>query len=196
VAVTSGTRHEAAIAATAAVRLLLFQLTRIPYPQPTVAEMIAAGPDRLPSPQSISYCFDMSGVEDLIKQVPLFAGLSKRDLRNLAAAMKERTFEAGKVITEPGETGMGFFVIDSGTATVTAGGGHHNVLKRGDFFGEISLIDGGPRTARIVADTELKCYALTAWEFRPFVQHHPEVAWSLLTTLAQRVREAERRALN
>jgi CRP/FNR family transcriptional regulator, cyclic AMP receptor protein len=133
----------------------------------------------------------MSGAEDLIKQVPLFGSLSKRDLKSLAGAMKERTFEAGSVITEPGESGMGFFVIDSGTATVTASGGRSSALKRGDFFGEIALIDQGPRTARIVADTELHCYAMTAWDFRPFVQTRPDVAWSLLTTLAQRVRDAE-----
>jgi CRP-like cAMP-binding protein len=138
----------------------------------------------------------MSGVDDLIKQVPLFASLSKKDLRNLAAAMKERTFDAGAVVTEAGKEGVGFFVIDSGSATVSAGGDHRGKLKRGDFFGEISLIDGGPRTARIVADTEMRCYGLTAWEFRPFVQTHPEVAWSLLTTLARRVREAENRASN
>jgi CRP-like cAMP-binding protein len=123
----------------------------------------------------------------------MFAGLSKKDLRNLANAMKVRTFPPGTVITNTGQVGHGFFVIDSGSATVSTGGEYRRELNHGDFFGEISLIDGGPRTARIVADTELRCYTLTAWEFRPFVQHHPEVAWSLLTTLAQRVREAESR---
>ncbi len=135
----------------------------------------------------------MSEVEDLLRGVSLFANLSKKDLSRLALSVKERTFDAGSVITDPDHTGVGFFVIVSGTATVTAGGEDRGALKSGDYFGEISLLDGGPRTATIVADTELRCYAMTVWEFRPFVQAHPDVAWSLLTTLAQRVRTAESR---
>jgi CRP-like cAMP-binding protein len=135
----------------------------------------------------------MSGVEDVIRRVPLFANLSRKDLKSLAASMKERTFDAGTVITEPGESGVGFFIIESGSATVTAGGEARPNLKPGDYFGEIALIDGGPRTARIVADTETRCYALTSWEFRPFVQTHPDVAWALLTVMAQRLREEQSR---
>jgi CRP-like cAMP-binding protein len=132
----------------------------------------------------------MTEVEDVIQQVPLFANLSRRDLKSLAGSMKEHTFGAGTVITEPGQTGMGFFVIASGSASVTVGDQARPQLKPGDYFGEISLIDGGPRTARIVAETDVRCYALTLWEFRPFVQTHPDVAWALLTTLAERLRYA------
>lgn len=133
----------------------------------------------------------MNEVEDFLSQVPLFAKLSKKDLNRLALSMKERTFGTGSVVTDLDHTGVGFFVIVSGTATVTAGGEDRAALKTGDYFGEISLLDGGPRTATIVADTELRCYGMTAWEFRPFVQAHPDVAWTLLVTLAQRVRTAE-----
>ena len=101
--------------------------------------------------------------------------------------MKERTFDAGTVITEPGQSGVGFFLIASGSASVTASDQDRGLLQSGDYFGEIALIDDGPRTARVVAETELHCYGLTAWVFRPFVQSHPEVAWSLLTAMAQRV---------
>ncbi|HET9077417.1 MAG TPA: cyclic nucleotide-binding domain-containing protein [Acidimicrobiales bacterium] len=135
----------------------------------------------------------MDGVEDVIGRVPLFARLSGKDLKSLAASMKERTFSAGTVITEPGQGGVGFFVIGAGTATVTVGGEARRTLRAGDYFGEIALIDDGPRTARITADTDVSCYGLTAWDFRPFVQAHPDVAWSLLQTLAQRVRESEAR---
>lgn len=138
----------------------------------------------------------MSGVEDVVSRVPLFAKLSKKDLKGLAASMKERTFPAGTVITEPGQSGVGFFVIQEGEATVTVGGETRRTLKGGDYFGEIALIDDGPRTARITADTDVHCYGLTAWDFRPFVQAHPDVAWSLLETLATRVREAESRLNN
>ncbi len=135
----------------------------------------------------------MSGVEDVISRVPMFAKLARKDLKSLAASMKERTFTTGTVITEPGQSGVGFFVIESGSATVTVGGENRRTLKAGDYFGEIALIDDGPRTARITADTDVRCYGLTAWDFRPFVQAHPDVAWSLLETLARRVREAESR---
>ena len=105
--------------------------------------------------------------------------------------MKERTFPAGTVITEVGQSGLGFFIIDSGTASVVVGGKPGRTLGAGDYFGEIALIDQGPRTAKITADCELRCYGMTAWEFRPFVQSHPDVAWALLETLAQRVRDAQ-----
>jgi len=133
----------------------------------------------------------MAGVEDAIGRVPLFLKLSKRDLKSLAASMKERTFPAGTVITEAGENGFGFFVIDSGTASVIVGGAPVRTLGAGDHFGEIALIDQGPRTATVTAETDLRCYGLTAWDFRPFVQTHPDVAWALLETLAQRVRDAQ-----
>lgn len=105
--------------------------------------------------------------------------------------MTERTFPLGAVITEVGQSGVGFFIIESGTATVVAGGNRTRTLTSGDYFGEIALIDGGPRTARITADTELRCYGLTSWEFRPFVKARPDVAWALLETLAQRLRDQQ-----
>jgi len=133
----------------------------------------------------------MPDVEEAIGRVPLFAKLSKRDLKGLASSMKERTFPAGTVITEIGQSGFGFFIIDSGTASVVLAGKPARTLRAGDYFGEIALIDQGPRTATITADCELRCYGMTSWEFRPFVQSHPDVAWALLETLAQRVRDAQ-----
>ena len=124
----------------------------------------------------------------MINRVPLFSGLSKRDRKGLAASFKERTFPAGTVITDEGQSGVGFFVIDSGTATVAAGDKPTRTLKAGDHFGEIALIDPGPRTATVTAVTDLHCYGMTVWDFRPFVQTHPDVGWALLQTLAQMVR--------
>ncbi len=131
----------------------------------------------------------MSAVEDAISRVPLFAQLSKRDRKSLAASLRERTFSAGTVITEVGEEGVGFFIIDSGTANVSVGGKPRRTLKPGDHFGEIALIDGGARTAQVSAETDLHCYGLTTWEFRPFVRANPDVAWALLESLAARLRE-------
>jgi CRP-like cAMP-binding protein len=129
----------------------------------------------------------MADVEQAIRQVPLFSDLSKRDVKQLASAMSERSFPAGTMVTEKGKPGIGFFIIVNGTATVSDGGVMINTLKPGDHFGEIALIDEGPRMADVVADTDLDCYALTAWQFRPFVQSHPDVAWALLQSLVKRV---------
>jgi len=133
-------------------------------------------------------------IAEAIDRVSLFSRLSDRDRRRLAASMKERTFPAGTVITEVGQEGIGFFIIDTGTAGVVAGGQDVRTLGPGDHFGEIALIDDGLRTARVTATTDVHCFGLTSWDFKPFVREHPDVAWALLENLAQRVREAEARA--
>jgi CRP/FNR family cyclic AMP-dependent transcriptional regulator len=94
-------------------------------------------------------------------------------------------------VTAEGASGAGFFIIADGNATVSVGGEEKATLSPGDYFGEIALVDEGTRTATIVAATDLRCYGLTAWEFRPFVEEHPQVAWPLLKTLARRLREAQ-----
>jgi CRP/FNR family transcriptional regulator, cyclic AMP receptor protein len=131
----------------------------------------------------------MTAVGDAIGRVPMFAKLSKRDLKELSSLLSERTFPAGTVITDVGDSGVGFFLIDSGTATVTINGKVVRTVSSGDSFGEIALIDQGPRTATVTADTDLGCYVLAAFNFRPFVKSHPDVAWALLEALAQRIRE-------
>lgn len=128
-----------------------------------------------------------------LKQVPLFSDLDGDELDRLARQMRERTFAEGSTVTEEGTTGAGFFVIADGSATVTIGGNHKATLGPGDHFGEIALIDDeGTRSASIVAATDLRCYGLTSWDFRPFVEEHPRVAWKLLQTLARRLREEQR----
>jgi CRP-like cAMP-binding protein len=131
----------------------------------------------------------MGDIEEAIGRVSLFEKLSSRDRQRLAGSMHERTFPVGTVITQIGQEGVAFFIIDSGTASVEIAGRAVRTLGAGDHFGEIALIDDGPRTARITADSDVKCYALTAWEFRPFVQSHPDVAWALLQTLVRRWRD-------
>ena len=136
----------------------------------------------------------MADVTESLRKVPIFAGLKAKDLDRLAGRMMERSFAEGDTITEQGKSGVGFFVIEEGNATVSIGGEIVRTLGPGEWFGEIALIDDGPRSATIVAGTDLRCRGMTAWEFKPFVQEHPEVAWPLLETLAAHLREAERRA--
>jgi CRP-like cAMP-binding protein len=128
---------------------------------------------------------------EALRQVPLFSNLDEKDLDQLARQMHERRFPEGAEVTTEGATGAGFFVIAEGNADVSIGGEHRTTLGPGDHFGEVALIDDGVRSASIMAATDLLCYGLTPWEFRPFVEDHPQVAWALLETLARRSRQAD-----
>jgi len=90
-----------------------------------------------------------------------------------------------------GSGGAAFFFIDSGEATVSCKGTAVGTLGPGDYFGEIALIDGGARSATVTAATDLLCYGLTFWEFRPLVERNSGIAWKLLQALAKRLRAAE-----
>jgi CRP/FNR family transcriptional regulator, cyclic AMP receptor protein len=128
---------------------------------------------------------------EVLGRVPLLAGFQRRELERLARQFRERVFSEGAVITSEGEPGVGFFVIAEGSASVNVGGDARASLGPGDYFGEMALIDEGPRSATVVAATDLRCLALTPWEFRPFVEDHPAVAWAMLQMLAQRLRDAQ-----
>jgi CRP/FNR family cyclic AMP-dependent transcriptional regulator len=135
----------------------------------------------------------MADVVQSLKCVPLFAGVRDRELGRLAKVMRESRFNEGEAITTEGRSGVGFFLIEDGNATVSLRGEIVRTLGPGDHFGEIALIDEGPRSATVTATTDLRCRGMAAWEFRSFVQEHPEVAWPLLQTLAARLRDAEGR---
>jgi len=130
-------------------------------------------------------------MEDKLASVPLFSGVKPKELKKLSKRMTERSFNEGDEITREGESGIGFFVIEDGNATVSVAGDIVRTLGPGDHFGEIALIDSGPRSATIIAGTDLRCRGMSAWEFRPFVEEHPEVAWALLETLVSRLRDAQ-----
>jgi CRP/FNR family transcriptional regulator len=133
---------------------------------------------------------------DSLREVPLFAELANRDLKRLADSMQEKSFAAGKEIVTEGKGGVGFFVILEGTARVSQGGEDRGRLAAGDYFGEMALIDGDDRTASVHADSDLRCAAMTSWNFRPFVKDHPDIAWTLLNSLVKRVRQAQARQLD
>ena len=131
------------------------------------------------------------GPVELIQRVPIFDGLERRDLERIAGSMKQRTFRAGDTVTTEGQGGVGFFVIEDGTAKVTVGGEDRRTLGSGDYFGEVALLTDSPRTATIKAETELRCYGMTSWDFRPLVESNASIAWKMLQTMAQRLKEAE-----
>src|SRR3954452_23622770 len=122
-----------------------------------------------------------------LKTVPLLAGLSERDLKRLANSLSERNFTAGHEIAVEGKEGVGFFVIESGEVSISRGGEHIRKLGPGDYFGEMAVIDQGPRSASVTAETDVRCRGMTAWSFRPFVEAHGEVAWPLLEALVKRL---------
>jgi CRP/FNR family transcriptional regulator len=130
-----------------------------------------------------------------LKRVPIFAGVRDKELGRLVKAMRDSRFNEGEVITTEGRSGVGFFLIEDGNATVSLRGEIVRTLGPGDHFGEIALIDEGPRSATVTASTDLRCRGLAAWEFKSFVQEHPEVAWPLLETLASRLRDAVERSI-
>ena len=98
-----------------------------------------------------------------------------------------------ETIAGEGQGGAGFFVIAEGTAKVTVQGQDRGTLGPGDYFGEIALIDEGARTATVTSETDMTCYAMTFWEFRPIVETDSRIAWKLIQALAHKLRELEAR---
>jgi CRP-like cAMP-binding protein len=134
---------------------------------------------------------------ELLEQVPLFEGLSHGDLQRIARTFKERHFSAGDTVAAEGAGGVGFFVISEGSASVDVHGDQRGKLGPGDYFGEVALIDDkARRTATITADSDLTCYGITAWEFRPLVETNAQIAWKLLQVMAKRLRESEQQQIS
>jgi CRP-like cAMP-binding protein len=130
---------------------------------------------------------------EALRRVPLFADLNKREVGQIARVFKERRFAEGETVVKEGSGGAAFFLIDSGEATVSIGGKEHSTLGPGEYFGEIALIDEGTRMATITAATELVCYGLTLWDFRPLVQRNGVIGWKLLQSMARMLRDARER---
>ena len=135
----------------------------------------------------------MTTPEEVLAQVPLFSMLPQKELANLAREAHDRTFPAGTVLTDEQETGVSFGVIVEGQAAVSVHGRPARTLGPGDYFGEMALIDHSHRSAKITAETDLRCLLFVSWVFRPFALKHPETAWALLEMMVQRVRDAEAR---
>ena len=125
---------------------------------------------------------------DVLKKVPLFSGLDDRELQEIAAQMRERTFAAGDTVTQEGAGGAGFFIVESGEADVSVAGDPRGSIGPGDYFGEIALLTGSDRTATITAKTDLVCYGMTPWDFRPLVESNAGIAWKLMTAMAEKLR--------
>ncbi len=131
---------------------------------------------------------------DALKAVTLFGSLSQRFLNGIAKACTERTFKADETIVKQGNPGIGLFVIVSGKVKVvkTSDSGEHLELAThgpGEVIGEMSVLDGANRSADVVAVEETDCLVLSAWDFKAFMDSHPEVALEILPVVVKRFRE-------
>ena len=123
-----------------------------------------------------------------LRTVPLLSDVSDKDLKRLAANLREREYGDGEIVIEEGAGGIGFFIILEGTADVSVRGESRAHMKAGDHFGELGLLDDRfGRSATVTAIGPLRCAALTSWQFKPFVREHPDMAWELMRTLAKRL---------
>jgi CRP-like cAMP-binding protein len=133
------------------------------------------------------------GGQELLAQVPLFSHLSRRQLKRLADSATEERYMEGARIVRQGDEGDSFFIIIEGQARVTDRGGKTvNELLPGDFFGEISLLDGGVRTATVVSETPMRMLVLKRNAFRKIVSEDSAVAVKLLEYAAALLRRLER----
>jgi CRP/FNR family transcriptional regulator, cyclic AMP receptor protein len=131
---------------------------------------------------------------DHLSSVPLFAACSRKELEKIARASDEVAVPAGKVLVEQGQVGRECFVIIEGTATVKRNGRKVATLGPGAYFGELSLLDKGPRTATVEADTPLTVLVLGPREFTGVLDDIPGLSHKLLASLAQRIRELDAKA--
>ena len=123
---------------------------------------------------------------DTLRKVPLFADLDKKELEKIARVMRERRFAAGDTVTKEGATGVGFFIIEEGTADVTVAGAPVGSIGPGDYFGEVALLTGSARTATIVATTDMLCHGMAQWQFRPLVESKSTIGSKLRAAMEER----------
>lgn len=127
---------------------------------------------------------------DRLRSVPLFAGCNDKQLEFVASRVDEIDVSAGKVLTEEGRSGGEFFVILSGEVEVRRGGNAVETLRSGDYFGELALLDNGPRTATVVARTPTRCLVLSPGQFQDVLYQDPAIAVGMLHTVVRRLRAA------
>ena len=127
----------------------------------------------------------------LIGNVPFFAGLDEKRRKSIASEGKEISYKAGDKIVEEGSMGVGFYLVLDGKAEVRKGTKVLASLGKGQFFGEMSLIDEQPRSADVVAVAPTKCWALSSWSFASVVKANPEIPMMMLKEMVRRLRAAQ-----
>jgi len=124
---------------------------------------------------------------DFLRRVPLFEHLPNRDLQKLSLAAHDISYPAGTALTAVDDFPSVFFILVEGRASVEVDGHVRKPLGPREWFGELALLGGGPRSAVVTAETAVRCLVLTRWEFRAFLKEHPDVSWLLLESIARRL---------
>jgi len=123
-----------------------------------------------------------------LRRVPLFAGMDKKELELLAKLVKEQSYSAGAIIVKSGAGGHGLYIIKEGRVNVVRDGQTVATLGPGQFFGEISVLDGGPRTADVRADADTVCLTLISWEVKPLLMDNASITYKMLLEMVKRLR--------
>lgn len=134
----------------------------------------------------------MGATTEQLRAVPLFAGLPDKALTQVLALAKEVRHESGKPILEEDHSGVGFHLILQGNATVDVAGTEVARFGPGDYFGEMSIIDGLPRSATVTAADDVTTLAITSWDFEGLMEQHPSMMRAMLVELSGRIRQIEK----
>ncbi len=132
-----------------------------------------------------------SDFQSALRAVPFFSGLDQKQLKIMADSGKELSYKSGDTIVEEGTMGVGFYLILDGKVEVRKGSKALAALSKGQFFGEMSLIDEQPRSADVVAVQPTNCFTLSTWVFSALIKQHPELALPMMRELAKRLRAAQ-----
>ena len=134
---------------------------------------------------------DSPQIAKMLTEVPLFAGLKGKQIKSVASAFaRERSYDSGEVIEKEGGSAVAFYIVTNGSVEVRKGEKLVSKLGRGQFFGEMALIDKQPRSATVVAaQSGTKCLVMPVWNFRATVESDPKVAMGVMKELARRLRE-------
>jgi CRP/FNR family transcriptional regulator, cyclic AMP receptor protein len=128
---------------------------------------------------------------DRLREVAIFRGLDEKELHRIVEVGKEVRFEPGKVVAEQDGGAAGFHLILDGEVSVDVSGRERARLRSGQYFGEMSLIDGKPRSATVRAEAPTTTFALTSWQFLPLLDEYPSISRALLVELSGRLRRVE-----
>lgn len=130
-------------------------------------------------------------VSKRLEEIPLFSRLKQKHLKLVAQQSKTVSFESGASICTEGESGVGMHVIAEGQVKISVGGREIRQMGPGAFFGEVALLDGGPRSATVVAESDVVTVSIPFWNFRNLLNEHPEIAVAMLEEAAKRLRRTE-----
>ncbi|HKV32235.1 MAG TPA: cyclic nucleotide-binding domain-containing protein [Candidatus Dormibacteraeota bacterium] len=123
-----------------------------------------------------------------LRRVPLFAGLDRKELELLGKLIKEQRYDKGAAIVKTGAEGHGLYIIKEGKVAVIRDGQRVASMGPGEFFGEISVLDGGPRTADVRAESDTACLTLVSWEVKPLLMENASITYKMLLELVKRLR--------